>query len=154
MRALALAGNTPPTLLDVNNNFGMDDTRSILFHCGPVPLSLLKGRGTTEEHLMFKKSYGPGSGVGINKGDFRTNLDITFGSAKTEDGKIHAFIGEGRLTDDDIEKEFFGRSGHGASPYAGYRRFYGQGGVSPPCKSRGGQERLGVKRSSVELSGI
>ncbi|MDR2784393.1 MAG: hypothetical protein LBB83_00600 [Treponema sp.] len=108
MRALALAGNTPPTLLDVNNNFGMDDNKSILFHCGPVPFSLLKGKGTTEEHLMFRKSYGPGSGVGINKGDFRTNLDITFGSAKTEDGKIHAFIGEGRLTDDEIEKEFFG----------------------------------------------
>jgi L-fucose isomerase-like protein len=86
----------------------MDDTKSILFHCGPVPISLLKGKGTTEEHLMFKKSYGSGSGVGINKGEFRTGLDITFGSAKTENGKICAFLGEGRLTGDAIEKEFFG----------------------------------------------
>jgi L-fucose isomerase-like protein len=108
MRALALAGGTPPTLLDVNNNFGMDDNKSILFHCGPVPLSLMKGKGTTEEHLMFRKSYGEGSGVGINKGDFRTNIDITFGSAKTEDGKIYAFLGEGRLTNDGIENGFFG----------------------------------------------
>ncbi|MDR1128475.1 MAG: hypothetical protein LBL20_04110 [Treponema sp.] len=108
MRALGLAGGRPATLLDINNNFGMDDTRSILFHCGPVPLSLLKGKGVTEEHLMFKKSYGPGSGVGINKGEFRTNMDITFGSAKTENGKICSFLGEGRLTDDAIEKEFFG----------------------------------------------
>jgi L-fucose isomerase-like protein len=108
MRVLALAGDKAPTLLDINNNFGMDDSKSILFHCGPVPISLLKGKGKTGEHLMFKKSYGPGSGVGINKGEFRTGLDITFGSAKTENGKIHAFLGEGNLTNDDIEKEFFG----------------------------------------------
>jgi L-fucose isomerase-like protein len=108
MRALTLAAGRPATLLDLNNNFGTDDTKSILFHCGPVPISLLKGKGTTEEHLMFKKSYGPGSGVGINKGEFRTGLDITFGSAKTENGKICTFLGEGRLTDDAIEKEFFG----------------------------------------------
>jgi L-fucose isomerase-like protein len=108
MRALSLAGGKPATLLDINNNFGMDDRKSILFHCGPVPISLLKGKGTTEEHLMFKKSYGPGSGVGINKGEFRTGLDITFGSAKTENGKICTFLGEGRLTNDNIEKEFFG----------------------------------------------
>ncbi|MDR1565899.1 MAG: hypothetical protein LBS48_01285 [Treponema sp.] len=108
MRALTLASGRPVALLDINNNFGMDDTKSILFHCGPVPISLLKAKGTTEEHLMFKKSYGPGSGVGINKGEFRTGLDITFGSAKTENGKICTFLGEGRLTSDDIEKEFFG----------------------------------------------
>jgi L-fucose isomerase-like protein len=108
MRALSLSGGRPAALLDINNNFGMDDTKSILFHCGPVPLSLLSGKGITEEHLMFKKSYGPGSGVGINKGEFRTGLDITFGSAKTENGKICAFLGEGRLTKDAIEKEFFG----------------------------------------------
>jgi len=109
MRALYLAGETPPTLLDINNNFGMDDNKSILFHCGPVPVSLLKGnKGKTNEHLMFKKSYGPESGVGINIGEFRTNIDITFGSAKTEGGKIYTFLGEGHLTTDDIEKEFFG----------------------------------------------
>jgi L-fucose isomerase-like protein len=108
MRALALAGDAAPTLLDINNNFGLEDNKSILFHCGPVPLSLLKGKGKTQEHLMFRKSYGPESGVGINVGDFRTDIDITFGSAKTENGKIHTFLGEARLTNDDIEKEFFG----------------------------------------------
>ena len=108
MRALTLAAGRPTTLLDINNNYGTDDTRCILFHCGPVPISLLKGKGTTEEHLMFKKSYGPGSGVGINKGEFQTCVEITFGSAKTENGKINVFLGEGSLTDDDIDKEFFG----------------------------------------------
>jgi L-fucose isomerase-like protein len=110
MRALTLGGVRPATLLDINNNFGLDDTKSILFHCGPVPISLLKGKGVTEEHLMFKKSYGPGSGVGINKGEIRKGLDITFGSAKTENGRICTFLGEGQLTNDEIEKEFFGVS--------------------------------------------
>jgi L-fucose isomerase-like protein len=108
MRALALAGDTPPMLLDINNNYGMDDNKCILFHCGPVPLSLLEKKGKTIEHLMFAKSYGPGSGVGVNKGIIRRNLPVTFGSAKTENGGIHAFIDEGKLTDDPIEEAFFG----------------------------------------------
>jgi L-fucose isomerase-like protein len=108
MRALALAGNTAPMLLDINNNFGMDDNKCILFHCGPVPLSLMKGKGKTIEHLMFAKSYGPGTGVGVNEGKILTNIPVTFGSAKTEDGKICAFIGEGKLTGDSIEEGFFG----------------------------------------------
>ena len=108
MRVLYLAGNTPPMLLDINNNFGTDNNKSILFHCGPVPLSLMTGKGTTIEHLMFAKSYGPGTGVGVNKGNIKTNIPITFGSAKTEDGKIFAFIGEGKFTDDLIEENFFG----------------------------------------------
>ena len=108
MQALTLAAGRPSTLLDINNNYGTDDTKCILFHCGPVPISLLKGKGTTEEHLMFKKSYGPGSGVGINKAEFRTGMEMTFGSAKTENGKICVFLGEGQLTNDDIEKDFFG----------------------------------------------
>ena len=108
MRALLLAGNSAPMLLDVNNNYGTDDNKAILFHCGPVPLSLMKGKGTTIDHLMFAKSYGPGSGVGVNQGKIKTNIPVTFGSAKTEDGKIHTFVGEGKLTDDPIEEGFFG----------------------------------------------
>jgi L-fucose isomerase-like protein len=108
MRALSLGGNSAPMLLDINNNFGMDDNKSILFHCGPVPLSLMEGKGETIEHLMFAKSYGPGSGVGVNQGRIRKNLAVTFGSAKTEDGKICAFIGQGKLTGDGIEEGFFG----------------------------------------------
>ena len=108
MRALSLASNSAPMLLDINNNFGMDNNKSILFHCGPVPLSLMKGKGTTIDHLMFAKSYGPGSGVGVNQGSIKTNIPVTFGSAKTEDGKIFTFVGEGKLTDDPIEAGFFG----------------------------------------------
>ena len=108
MRALSLASGGAAMLLDINNNFGYDDNKSILFHCGPVPISLLDGKGTTVDHKMFAKSYGENFGVGVNKGHITRNKPVTFGSAKTERGKICVFIGEGRLTDDPIEEEFFG----------------------------------------------
>ena len=56
---------------------------------------------------MFKKSYGAGSGVGINKGKFIVG-DVTVGSFKTENGKLCAFACDGKLTDDELPEEFFG----------------------------------------------
>lgn len=107
MRAVGLAADYPVMLLDVNNNYGGDKDRVIFFHCGPVPASLMKARGKIEEHLMFKKSFGEGSGVGINKGECVSG-EVTVGSFKTENGKLCAFITEGELTEDPIQKEFFG----------------------------------------------
>lgn len=107
MRALSLASDSPCTLLDYNNNYGDADDKAIMFHCGPVPISMLEGKGEVIEHLMFKKSYGPGSGVGVNKGRIKAG-DITFGSVKTENGKVCAFVTEAKFTNDPIEEEFFG----------------------------------------------
>lgn len=107
MRALSLASNTPCMLLDFNNNYGDADDKAIMFHCGPVAPSMLEGKGTIIEHLMFKKSFGEGSGVGVNKGKIKSG-DITLGSIKTENGKIYGFVTQGRFTDDPIEPEFFG----------------------------------------------
>lgn len=109
MRAEGLAADYPVMLLDVNNNFGNATDRMIFFHCGPAPISMMTGKGKIEEHLMFKKSYGEGSGVGINKGDFIVD-DVTVGSFKTEDGELCAFVTDGELTGDEIEKAFFGCS--------------------------------------------
>ena len=117
MRALSLASGGAPMLLDINNNFGFDDTKSILFHCGPVPISLLEGKGKTIDHKMFAKSYGEGSGVGVNEGKIQKNKDVTFGSGKTENGKIHLFLGEGHLTNDEIEEGFFGTGVVLEAPY-------------------------------------
>ena len=107
MRALGLAADFPVMLLDVNNNYGDDNDRCIFFHCGPAPASLMKGKGVIEEHLMFRKSYGEGSGVGINKGEY-IESEVTIGSFKTEDGELCAFATKGELTDDAIESCFFG----------------------------------------------
>lgn len=107
MRALTLASGNAATILDFNNNYGNEENKVILFHCGPSPISMLEEKGEVIEHLMFKKSYGEGSGVGVNKGRLKSG-DITFGSLKTENGKICAFVSDGKFTDDEIEKEFFG----------------------------------------------
>lgn len=108
MKALNHAANFPVMLLDVNNNYNDCDDKCILFHCGCVPVSLqTKPRGTIEEHLMFKKSYGEGSGVGLNVGKIQKNK-VTIGSVKTENGKVCSFVFDGNLTDDPIESSFFG----------------------------------------------
>lgn len=108
MKALNHAANYPVMLLDVNNNYKDANDKCILFHCGCVPTSLqTTSKGTIMEHLMFKKSYGDESGVGLNVGKIAPN-DITVGSVKTENGKIHSFVFDGTLTDDEIEQGFFG----------------------------------------------
>ncbi len=107
MRALQLASNSPVMLYDVNNNYGEEKNKVVLFHCGPSPKSMLKGKGHIEEHLMFKKSYGPESGVGLRV-DAVQSGQVTIGSFKTEDGKLWGFATQGKLTDDPIEKAFFG----------------------------------------------
>ncbi len=107
MRALALASDTPTTLLDFNNNYGTDKNKAIMFHCGPLPISMMNGKGKTIEHLMFKKTYGDGSGVGVNKAEILSGK-ITFGSLKTENGRLSAFVSDGEFTDDKFDDEFFG----------------------------------------------
>ncbi len=107
MRAVNLAADFPVMLLDVNNNYGDDDDKAIFFHCGPAPEALLEGKGHIEEHLMFKKTYGEGSGVGLNVGKIAAG-DVTLGSMKTENGKVWAFAAEGTIVDEPLDEEFFG----------------------------------------------
>lgn len=107
MRAVSLATDKAVTLLDFNNNYGEAEDKYIVFHCGPNPISMVEQKGDIIEHLMFKKSYGAGSGVGVNKTQLKTG-NVTYGSLKTEDGRLVAFVSEGRFTDDEIEPEFFG----------------------------------------------
>ena len=56
---------------------------------------------------MFRKAYGPGTGIGIFGGEVKS-MPLTVGSFKTENGRLCAFVTEGEATDDPIEKEFFG----------------------------------------------
>lgn len=111
MHALSLASGTPSTCLDWNNNYGDDENKCILFHCGPVPKSLMvTGSGHITEHPMFKKAYGAGCGWGTNEGRIAPN-DITLLSSKTEDGKLVFYMTEGVFTGEEIEQGFFGCAG-------------------------------------------
>lgn len=107
MYALTLASNSPVMLLDVNNNYGTDDNKAIMFHCSAVPSSFFEEKPYVNEHLMFKKSYGEGTGVGILNGKV-TPGKVTVATVKTENGEICGFTTNGKLTDDTFDKEFFG----------------------------------------------
>ena len=110
MYALNLASGKPATCLDWNNNYGDEPDKCILFHCGPVPQSLMTAKGEVIEHPMFAKSFGAGCGFGCNVGRIAPN-PITFASSKTQDGKLFVYMGEGKFTKDPIQEGFFGCGG-------------------------------------------
>jgi L-fucose isomerase-like protein len=110
MYALHLASGRPATCLDWNNNYGDDPDKCILFHCGPVPQSLMTAKGEVIDHPMFAKVLGAGCGIGCNAGRIAPNK-LTFASSKTQDGKLHVYLGEGEFTNDIIQEGFFGCGG-------------------------------------------
>ena len=109
MRAMYLASGEPTAVLDWNNNYGEDEDKVVLFHCGPVAQDLMTGKGTVTEHKMFCKQD-PGSGWGSNEGRIRA-FPMTYANALTVDGKLRFYVAEGEMTDDPIEKEYFGCAG-------------------------------------------
>lgn len=109
MYSMQLASQKPTACLDWNNNYGDDKNKVILFHCGSTAQSLMKGKGEVTDHKMFAKGC-PGCGWGSNEGRIAA-FDMTFSNCKTENGKLTFYVDEGRFTDDEIEKEFFGCGG-------------------------------------------
>ncbi|MDR1641105.1 MAG: hypothetical protein LBT59_15545 [Clostridiales bacterium] len=109
MRAMQLASGQPTAVLDWNNNYGDDENKVILFHCGPVAQSLMAAKGTVTEHKMFAK-LDPGSGWGCNEGRIKP-FDMTFSNCQTKDGKLIVYASEGHFTEDKIEDSFFGCGG-------------------------------------------
>ncbi len=109
MYAMMLASGRASTVLDWNNNYGDDPDKVILFHCGPVPQSLMVAKGTVTDHKMFAKGN-PGCGWGSNEGRIAA-FDFTYSNCKTEGGKLICYAGEGLFTGEEIEPEFFGCGG-------------------------------------------
>ena len=109
MRAMSLASGQPSAVLDWNNNYGDEENKVILFHCGPVAQSLMTGKGTVTNHKMFDKTD-PGSGWGSNEGRIRP-FPATISNCQTKDGRILLYASEGVFTGDPIEKEYFGCAG-------------------------------------------
>ena len=109
MRAMNLASEAPTAVLDWNNNYGDEEDKVVLFHCGPVAAGLMTGKGTVTNHKMFDKTD-PGSGWGSNEGRIRS-FDTTISNCQTKDGKIIIYASEGRFTEDPIEDLYFGCAG-------------------------------------------
>lgn len=110
MYALSLASGKAATCLDWNNNYGDEEDKCILFHCGPVPQSLMTAKGRVIEHPMLAKALGAGYSYGCNVGRIAPTA-MTFCSSKTEAGALRFYLGEGRFTEDPIAADFFGCAG-------------------------------------------
>ncbi len=110
MKALNLASYGPVGLLDWNNNYYDEDDKCILFHCGPLPASMMDGLGQITDHSILANSVGVGNGYGCNTGRIKP-MDFTFGSLMTDEGAVKMYLGEGRFTRDPIPANFFGVAG-------------------------------------------
>jgi L-fucose isomerase-like protein len=110
MKALHLASYEPVGLLDWNNNYYDEDDKCILFHCGPMPASLMDGKGQITDHSILMSSVGEGNSYGCNVGRIKP-MDFTFSSLMTDEGRVKVYLGEGRFTTDPIPSNFFGVAG-------------------------------------------
>ncbi|WP_288593941.1 hypothetical protein [uncultured Victivallis sp.] len=110
MLALQAASEAPATCLDWNNNYENDPDKCILFHCGPVPQSLMTAKGKIVDHPMFAKALGSGCGYGCNVGFIRP-MDFTFASTTTKNGRICYYSGNGKFTGEPLGEGFFGCGG-------------------------------------------
>jgi L-fucose isomerase-like protein len=110
MTALSLASGRPATVLDWNNNYGEEDDKCILFHCGPVPSDLMTDKGRVSDHLILANTVGENCSFGCVVGRIAPS-DLTFGSMMTDAGRVKVYLGDGRFTDDPIPDNFFGCAG-------------------------------------------
>jgi L-fucose isomerase-like protein len=110
MYALHLASGEPAACLDWNNNYGEEDDKCILFHCGPVPKDLMTHKGKIADHAILANTVGEGCSYGCHVGRIAP-FDFTFGSLLTDSGRLRFYLGQGRFTEDKIPAEFFGCAG-------------------------------------------
>lgn len=110
MYALRTASGSVAACLDWNNNYGDDDDKCILFHCGPVPQTMMAGQGVITDHAILANAVGQGCAYGCNTGRIKPG-PFTFGNLITENGKLKFYLGQGTFTDDPIPADFFGCAG-------------------------------------------
>lgn len=103
MYAMQLASNSPSALVDWNNNYGGDENKCVLFHCGNWAKSFLPD---------VKVSTAPILGTVVGEENTYGALEgrtpagpLTFGRITTDDanGAIRAYVGQGELTNDTLD---------------------------------------------------
>jgi len=110
MLALTLASDGSTGCLDINNNYGADPDKCIIFHCGPLPIDLLKKPGHMEEHKMFTKTQGENCSWGVNVGQIKPG-PITVCGMRTENGQVRYFVEKAEVLDVQVDEGFFGTYG-------------------------------------------
>ncbi|MBR6427191.1 MAG: hypothetical protein IKS28_05130 [Clostridia bacterium] len=107
MLALSAASEIPAGCLDLNNNYGDEPDKCILFHCGPLPEDLMDIPGQIEDHKMLSKGKPAKCSWGQNVAPVKAG-DITVVGARATNGVLAFFADEGRITGEKVDREFFG----------------------------------------------
>ena len=103
MYALQLAAGEPTAIVDLNNNYGDDPDRCVLFHCGNWPLNFY-----TEAQMRTAEILGTTLGEDIVWGAINGRAPaapLTIARISTDDvnGACKAYVAEGRFLDEPLE---------------------------------------------------
>jgi len=110
MYGMRQASSDVTACLDWNNNYGDEENKCILFHCGPIPQQMMTGPGAVVDHSILVPALGPGRSYGCNTGRI-SPTPFTYGGLLTKAGRVNVYLGQGEFTSDPIPQEFFGCAG-------------------------------------------
>src|SRR4029079_17780962 len=98
MEAMQLASGSPAGHVDWNNNYGDDEDKCVLFHCGNWAKSFLPDIKIANAPILGS-ILGVENTYGALEGQTRA-VRLTYGRITTADadGKIRCYVGKGELT--------------------------------------------------------
>lgn len=104
MYAMQHAAESPAGIVDWNNNYGDDDEKCVLFHCGNWAKSLTGGQAAVCSAPILGSSIGEEKTFGALEARAPEG-PLTFGRLSTDDvgGRIRAYVGEGAFTNDELD---------------------------------------------------
>jgi L-fucose isomerase-like protein len=108
MYTLVLASGKPSAIVDWNNNYADDPDKGIIFHCSNLPKDLfVQGDSPDAAKVGYQEILADVVGKNNTYGTIQGRLKatpFTYCRVATEDlkGRIAAYVGEGKLTDDPV----------------------------------------------------
>lgn len=102
MYALSLASQLPSALVDWNNNYGGEDDKCVLFHCGNWPKAFAPDTVVANAPILGS-TLGIENTYGAMEGRAPSG-PLTYARFTTDDvnGVIRGYVGEGTTTDDEL----------------------------------------------------
>jgi L-fucose isomerase-like protein len=103
MYALQLASGEPAAIVDLNNNYGDDPDKCVLFHCGNWPLNFYTDAEMRTAEVLGT-TLGPDNVWGAIRGRAPA-APLTIARISTDDvnGMCKAYVAEGRFLDEPLE---------------------------------------------------
>jgi L-fucose isomerase-like protein len=110
MYAMVLATEKPSAIVDWNNNYGDDPDKAVIFHCSNLPKDIFAQEGIAPEDIptmdyqaIIAGTVGKENTYGTIAGRVR-ETPFTFCRVSPDDfhGRMRAYFGEGRLTNDPL----------------------------------------------------